>query len=175
MSEKLTNNLACVIILKDIHLISSVIAAEQGAKQMQKINFSLKGIRADEMRFNLNNVRITKDMKIELKPAFSRQVRTATQNEKIFFVSLAVKIESTDEMPKPFDLFAKITGVFEAAAVSEEEKKAFTVEATNVLYPYLRSAVTNLTTAAFAAPLVLPVVNGVIFPEDKETDETFYS
>lgn len=142
---------------------------------MQKVNFTLKGIRGDEMRFNLNNIRIPRDTKLDLKPAFSRQVRTATENEKIFFVSLSVSIEGTADMPKPFNLVAKITGVFEADATTDEEKKAFTIEATNVLYPYLRSAVTSLTAAAFTAPLVLPVVNGGIFPEDREENGGYVS
>ena len=91
--------------------------------------------------------------------------------EKLFFVTLAVKIENSEESPKPFDLSVRLTGIFETPADSEEERKAFTVQATEVLYPYLRAAVTNLTTAAYAAPLVLPVVNGALFPEDREGAE----
>ncbi len=135
---------------------------------MQKINFTLKGLRADEMRFALTNVRPSKDGRFEVKPAFSRQVRRAVGNEKLFFVSLAVKIENTEGSPKPIELSVRLTGVFEAEVSGEEESKAFTVQATEVLYPYLRASVTNLTTAAYAAPLVLPVVNGGIFPEDRE-------
>lgn len=135
---------------------------------MQKPAFSLKGIRADEMRFALSGARITKDMKFDLKPSFSRQVRKTVGNEKMFFVSLEVKIESSEESPKPFDLNVKLTGVFETDAETDAERKAFTIAATETLYPYLRSAVTNLTTAAFAAPLILPVVNGAIFPEDRD-------
>ena len=140
---------------------------------MQKVNFALKGIRAEEMRYSLTNVRITKETRFELKPAFSRQVRKVVDNDKMFFVTLAVKIENTEESPKPFDLSVRITGIFETAAATEEERKAFTVQATEVLYPYLRSAVTNLTTAAFAAPLVIPVVNGAIFPEDREEESGY--
>ena len=138
---------------------------------MQNVNFSLKGIRADEMRYALNNVRIAKDSKFDLKPSFSRQVRKTVGNEKLFFVTLAVKIENSEESPKPFDLSVKLTGMFEPEASTDEERKVFTVEATETLYPYLRAAVTHLTSAAFAAPLVLPVVNGPIFPEDREGAE----
>lgn len=148
---------------------------EQGEKIMQKVNFSLKGIRAEEMRFALTNVRVTKDTRFDLKPAFSRQVRRVVDNEKVFLVALAVKIENTEESPKPFDLTVRITGIFETAASTDEERKAFTVEATEVLYPYLRAAVTNLTTAAFAAPIVLPVVNGAIFPEDRDDPSSEYA
>ena len=140
-------------------------------KIMQNVSFSLKGIRADEMRFELNNIRLAKDAKFDLKPSFSRQVRKTVGNEKLYFVTLAVKIEHSEESPKPFNLSVRLTGMFETGAETEEERKAFTVEATATLYPYLRAAVTNLTTAAFAAPLMLPVVNGPLFPEDREEEE----
>ena len=38
-----------------------------------------------------------------------------------------------------------------------------------MLYPYLRSMVTNLTAQAYIQPLNLPVLNGPIFPEDRDT------
>lgn len=135
---------------------------------MQKVNLTLRGIRAEEMRFALTNVRVGRDTKFELKPSFSRQVRKVVENEKMFFVSLSVKIENTEESPKPFDLTVRLTGIFETEAATDEERKAFTVRATEILYPYLRTAVTSLTSAAFAAPLMLPVVNGPLFPEDRE-------
>ena len=135
---------------------------------MQKVNLTLRGIRAEEMRFALTNVCVGRDTKFELKPSFSRQVRKVVENEKMFFVSLSVKIENTEESPKPFDLTVRLTGIFETEAATDEERKAFTVRATEILYPYLRTAVTSLTSAAFAAPLMLPVVNGPLFPEDRE-------
>ena len=49
-----------------------------------------------------------------------------------------------------------------------EEETAFVIEATSQLYPYLRSAVTNLTAQAYITPLNLPVINGPIFPEDRD-------
>ena len=107
---------------------------------------------------------------MDLKPTFSRKVRRAVENEKLCFISLTVKIEKTEDSPKPFDLSVTLTGVFESEAKTEEEKKAVVVGGTAVLYPYLRSAVTNLTTAALAAPIVLPVIGGVLFPEDREKD-----
>ncbi len=142
---------------------------------MEKIELSLKGIRADEMSFKLNGMRPQSGGKVELKPSFARRVRRAAENEKLFFVTLSVKIESTQESPKPFDLSAVVTGLFEANAQTEEERRSAVVEATSVLYPYLRSAVTSLTAAAFAAPIVLPIVSGPMFPEDKEKEGGFVS
>ena len=39
---------------------------------MQNVDFTLKGIRADEMSFKLNAVRPQNGTKMELKPTFSR-------------------------------------------------------------------------------------------------------
>lgn len=48
---------------------------------MKKTNIVLKGIRADEMSFKLNNVR-PQEGKLDLKPTFSRKVRRAVENER---------------------------------------------------------------------------------------------
>lgn len=127
---------------------------------MQNVDFTLKGIRADEMSFKLNAVRPQNGVKMELKPTFSRKVRRAVENEKLCFITLTVKIEKTEDSPKPFDLNVTFTGVFESNAETEEDRRAVVVAGTAVLYPYLRAAVTTLTTTALAAPVVLPVVSG---------------
>ena len=80
----------------------------------------------------------------------------------------AVKIEKSEDSPKPFDLAVTFTGVFESDAQTDEERRSVVIGATQMLYPYLRAAVTTLTTAALAAPVVLPVVSGPLFPEDRE-------
>ncbi|MBE7088074.1 MAG: hypothetical protein E7370_00915 [Clostridiales bacterium] len=131
-----------------------------------KIDF--KGISAEELSFKLNRVRIEPNAKLDIKPQFSRQVRKANGNEKLNFVSLSVKIESTEAEPKPFDINVTLVGVYEVEVASKNEERDFVIEATKQLYPYLRSAVTNLTASAYISPLNLPVINGPIFPEDRD-------
>ena len=128
----------------------------------------LKGIRVDEMTFRLNAVRAQNGTKMELKPTFSRKVRRAVENDKLFFVTLTVKIERTEDQPKPFDLCVTHTGVFETDASTDAEKRAALIAGTELLYPYLRAAVTTLTTAALSSPIVLPVIGGPLFAEDRE-------
>ena len=142
---------------------------------MQKPTLKLKGIRADELLFRVNGVPPKTDGKLELKPAFSRKVRRASGEENIFLLTLSVRIESTPEEPKPFDLTASLTGVFGTDAAGEEGVRAAVVEATQVVFPYLRAAVTGLTSAAMAAPIVLPVIAGPLFPEDREKDDGLFS
>lgn len=131
------------------------------------MKFDLKGITAEELTFKLNRVRLAPDAKLDIKPQFARQVRKSAAGDDILFVSLSVKVESTEEEPKPFDIFVTLVGIF-GTELSAEEERPFVVEATRILYPYLRAAVTNLTSSAFIAPLNLPVIDGPIFPEDRE-------
>ncbi len=131
-----------------------------------KIDF--KGITAEELSFKLNRVKLNPEDKLDIKPQFSRQVRKVNGNDKLNFIALSVKIESSEAEPKPFDINVTLVGVFEAEVANQNEERNFVIEGTKLIYPYLRSAVTNLTANAFIAPLNLPVITGPIFPEDRD-------
>ena len=131
-----------------------------------KIDF--KGITAEELSFKLTRVKLNPEDKLDIKPQFSRQVRKVNGNDKLNFIALSVKIESTEAEPKPFDISVTLVGVFEAEVANENEERKFVIEGTKLVYPYLRSAVTNLTANAYIAPLNLPVIAGPIFPEDRD-------
>ena len=134
---------------------------------IMKIDF--KGITAEELSLKLNRVKLNPEDKLDIKPQFSRQVRKVNGNDKLNFISLAVKIESTEAEPKPFDINATLVGIFEVEDIKNPaEERKFVIEATKIVYPYLRAAVTNLTASAFIAPLNLPVISGPIFPEDRD-------
>ena len=132
------------------------------------MKFDFKGVTAEELSFKLNHVKIEPDTKLDIKPQFSRQVRKVNGNEKVNFIVLSVRIVSTEQEPKPFDINVTLVGIFEVEVANENEERAFVIEGTRLLYPYLRSAVTNLTANAYIAPLNLPVINGPIFPEDRD-------
>lgn len=134
------------------------------------LKLTLKGITAEEMSFKMNKIKMQPNMKFEIKPAFSRQIQRIQENEKIHLVHLNVKIESTETEPRPFNLFIALVGVFEAeGATTPEAQRQLAIEATSVMYPYLRAAVSNLTADAFTNPLMLPMLPGnVLFPEDRE-------
>ncbi len=133
------------------------------------MKYDFKGITTEELSYKLNRINIAPNQRLDIKPQFSRQVRKSNDNPKLCFIALSVKIESTEQEPKPFNINVSIVGVFELEKEAErEEERAFVIEATQLLYPYLRSAVTNLTAQAYISPLNLPVINGPIFPEDRD-------
>ena len=145
------------------------IGALCGVVKEQIMKMELKGITAEELSFKINRVKIAAETKLDIKPQFSRQVRKISGHENLSFIAMSVKIESTEAEPKPFDINVTLVGVFEAEEVrGDAEERRFVIEATKVLYPYLRAAVTNLTASAYIAPLNLTVISGPIFPEDRD-------
>ncbi|MDE7084041.1 MAG: protein-export chaperone SecB [Clostridia bacterium] len=134
------------------------------------MNYDFKGITTEELTYKLNRVQIAPNQRLDIKPQFARQVRKPNDNKKLIFISLAVKIESNEKEPKPFDLSVNLVGIFELEKedYNAQEERAFVIEATQLLYPYLRSAVSNLTAQAYVSPLNLPIINGPIFPEDRD-------
>ncbi len=132
------------------------------------MKYALRGITAEELSYTMNRIPMAPNTKFELKPQFSRQIRKVKENEKLYFLVLDVKIESTQEEPKPFNLKCRLVGAFEAEdVVTEEDKQVLAISMTEIVYPYLRSAVSNLTANAFVTPIMLPVIPaGTMFPED---------
>lgn len=133
-----------------------------------KIN--LRGVGAEELSFKMNRVRLEPNARLDIKPQFSRQVRKVKDNDKLNFIALSLKVESTEAEPKPFDIHVTLVGTFEVedVAAGSDQEREFVIEGTKLLFPYLRAAVTNLTASAYVAPLNLPVISGPIFPEDRD-------
>ena len=133
------------------------------------MKYALRGITAEELSYTINRIKMDKDTKFEIKPQFSRTVRRVQENDKLWFVALEVKVESTEEAPKPFNLKARLVGVFEAEDIQDElDRRDLVINMTEVVYPYLRAAVSSLTANAFINPMMLPVIPaGTMFPEDR--------
>ena len=134
------------------------------------MKYDFKGISCEQLSFKLNRVRLEPNQRLDIKPQFSRQVRKSNENPKMMFVNLKVAVLTNENEPKPFDIEVSIVGIYELAEVADaRQERDFVIEATSMLYPYLRSMVTNLTAQAYIQPLKLPVLNGPIFPEYRDT------
>lgn len=133
------------------------------------MKYALRGITAEELSYTMNRIKMDKNTKFEIKPQFSRTVRRVQENDKLWFLALEVKVESTEESPKPFNVKARLVGVFEAEEIeTEEDRQDLVINMTEIVYPYLRAAVSALTANSFINPLILPVIPaGTMFPEDR--------
>ena len=133
------------------------------------MKYALRNIVAEELSYSMNRIKVDKDTKFEIKPQFSRTVRRVQENDKLWFLTLEVKVESTEESPKPFNIKARLVGVFEAEEIdSDLDRQDLVINMTEIVYPYLRAAVSALTANSFINPLILPVIPaGTMFPEDR--------
>ena len=148
----------------------TIVNAKNKKKRYYIMKYALRGITAEELSYSMNRIKADKDTKFEIRPQFSRTVRRVNENDKIWFVAMEVKVESTEESPKPFNMKARLVGMFEAEDVNDElDKRDLVINMTEVVYPYLRAAVSSLTATAFLnPPMTLPVVSaGTMFPEDR--------
>ncbi len=136
------------------------------------IDYVLRGIRADELTFKTNPINMQPDMKFDMSPRFSRTIQAVKDNPKINIVILECRIESSEQLPRPFDVIVRLRGVFEVNNMNDaEDRRVFALNATETLYPYVRAAVSNLTCCALLNPVMLPVISGAtLFPEDRNTE-----
>ena len=133
------------------------------------MKYALRNIVAEELSYSMNRIKVDKDTKFEIKPQFSRTVRRVQENDKLWFLSLEVKVESTEDSPKPFNIKARLVGMFEAQEIDTDlDRQDLVINMTEIVYPYLRAAVSALTANSFINPLILPVIPaGTMFPEDR--------
>ena len=85
------------------------------------------------------------------------------EDQKHATVILKCEIGTDIDEVFPFSLKVVLNGFFSYAATSKKCEATFdrmcNLNATAILYPYLRSVVTDITKAANVPPLVLPPVN----------------
>ena len=94
---------------------------------------------------------------IQLNPSFKRTVIKVDDNNAI--VKLTMELAHNEQLP--FSMSATVSGLFELAGwtMSDVLVKALGDMSVNLLYPYLRALITNLTANAGVPPYILPVIN----------------
>jgi preprotein translocase subunit SecB len=117
---------------------------------------------------------VTPQKSYEIAPNVQREIGLENLDKCIddsrkAFVRFKVTVTSTDEKPTPFDLEAVVTGFFTMNKdANEKEANTFLkVNASRMVFPYLRSLVSSLTASAMIPSLQLPLA---FF--DEETEET---
>lgn len=82
-------------------------------------------------------------------------------NEKAYFTLLTLEIKDKPDIKYPINLHVSIKGIFEFDDPNNQTEinQFLKYQGVNLLYPYLRSMVTNLTINAMMTPIVLPIVD----------------
>ena len=118
----------------------------------------------DHLEMKKNNI---KPGKFKLRPILSRQ--TGKINDTTYFTLLKLVVESNEEYPFPVNLTIDFRGVFVFKDIDNDAEvlEFLKTEAVRIMFPYLRSITTNLTTTAMLPPIILPIVDPTkLFKED---------
>lgn len=82
------------------------------------------------------------------------------------FVTLTVDICKDKQGNYPFKMHVEVKGFFEV--IDNDEKINFEPNAVAILYPYIRSLITNYTANANIMPFILPTINVNKLLQDKD-------
>jgi preprotein translocase subunit SecB len=93
-------------------------------------------------------------------PDISILVNKISENE--WETSFNVKVSDKDDSPFPFDLDVVVSLITKFSGELPNKKELsdyLKFDSTSILFPYVRSIVTNISTSALVAPIVLPLMN----------------
>lgn len=124
------------------------------------------GYTVDELTFNLKPAdTVDTEKSIELLPKLSRKIEKT--NDENYSISIGVTLDQED---LPFTAQVSMTGRFLLQGIKNPEQ-TMKVNAAAILYPYVRAAISMLTTLANVSPVVLPPVNFVKLFEESAKEE----
>ncbi len=92
-------------------------------------------------------------------------------NEKAYFTQLTLEIKDKPDLKYPINMHVAIKGIFEFEQNDNinEINQFLKYQGVNLIYPYLRSMVTNLTINAMMAPIILPIIDATqMFKEESD-------
>ncbi len=93
----------------------------------------------------------------ELKPILNFSI---SKSENKYTLFMKMEIENTVDNPFPIDMKVIISGIFEFESDSDDEIDRFMKkDAIQMMYPYLRSYVMNLSASSMLSPIVLPIID----------------
>ncbi len=124
------------------------------------------GYTVDELTFKLKPAdTVDTEKSIELLPKLSRKIEKT--NDENYSISIGVTLDQED---LPFTAQVSMTGRFLLQGIKNPEQ-TMKVNAAAILYPYVRAAISMLTTLANVPPVVLPPVNFVKLFEESAKEE----
>lgn len=130
---------------------------------MNNCQLTLLKFEVDKLHFDLNeNYRQDSEQVISLEPKLTVSIMDGESEEKVKKVTISCYIfEDAEKRNLPFTCSAQVSGIFKAEENSSEEsiEHIFKYNATAILLPYLRAAISQLTCLAEKRPVRIPIIN----------------
>lgn len=94
----------------------------------------------------------------KIDPKLTRDV-TITEDGK-GIVELILEINNTEENPFPLDIRISLSGIFDISSIPDESRSdLLNITAVQILFPYLRSILSTVTSGALYPPIILPIID----------------
>ena len=131
---------------------------------METINAVLRfnGYYVKKILFNTDSSALNDKLQIPLAPSFSRSVIKI--DDEHYDLELCIQLKQDD---LPFDAEIIVVGSFELSGIKDAESM-MKANATAILYPYVRSTLSMVTSLAGISPVVIPTINLVRMFEKEE-------
>ena len=130
----------------------------------EKTMLRFLGYRVDKMVFVTKKEDDSSSDRIVISPSFSRKIEEVDKNE--YDVTIGVELKQSN---LPFDAELSIAGRFSYEGKMDVEK-VLKVNAVAIMYPYVRSTLSLMTTLAAIPPVIIPTINLVqMFEKEEQT------
>ena len=134
---------------------------EKAKSTLQFTGYTVDSLYLERMAFDRENQKMDDEQHFEVAPMFRRAINDIDDSH--YTVELAVRIEPSEEAGS----LAYRAGVFLVGHFCYSGEKMIN-NATAILFPYLRSTLSMLTTSANDLPIFLPTMNIVRLFEEQE-------
>ena len=116
----------------------------------------------NEISMKVNDI---PDGEFKIIPKFTRSVGMLSETKG--YMELVTEITNTPDNPFPVDIKVSITAVFDMDNFPKEQYDSFLkLNAVQIVFPYVRNIISNITTSAMIPPIILPIVDvKKLFPE----------
>ncbi len=122
--------------------------------------FKIKAKKIQVIRLSFQDNELTDHQgKYSLNPELGANVGKLDENH--YFTQLSVRVKNEKDQAFPIDVDVAVRAVFEVAAVEDEQalEGFLKKQGVHILFPYLRSTLSGLTSLAMVPPIVLPIID----------------
>lgn len=143
---------------------------------MEKDELILKFLnyRIERMNYETNE-NFKEEEKADIFPLISYNIVKSPIEDNKFNIILGIKYKEKNNLP--FTLEVSLRGYFQVSSNLREENKikALIVNGSAIIFPYIRSLVTDLTSRSNFRPIILPTMNFSQMVEEysKNTNSSF--
>ncbi len=112
----------------------------------------------DEVSYTTNKNFEEKPVQLDIK--LGKEIAYSEEQNKLLVTLKCRVFEEVDKNNFPFSLYIQVTGNFEINGVFEGNLENMAhLNAVSILFPYVRSLITTLTSNFNVQPLILPPIN----------------